>query len=173
MTACENHRPPFPRSDCSDLNAAQRKGGLVFLVLQPIGRPAVVSMETVFVFTSDRRRLSERRRAFDGIPPETDVHFRLRPTHLLNPRGRNQHLLTPTPNSCEHLNVADGPRFVVYEEARHMADLAVLSLNVIAGDSSSAAKMRIHRLSPDLFRQHILRSRDSIRQARRIGPGTP
>ncbi|MGD0757444.1 MAG: hypothetical protein ABR921_00965 [Candidatus Sulfotelmatobacter sp.] len=83
--------------DCPDLNAAQRKGGLVFRVLQPIGRAAVVSMQTVFVFTSDRRRLSKLRRAFDSIPPETDVHFGFCPTHLLNPTGRNQYLLTRPP----------------------------------------------------------------------------
>src|SRR5579872_6653307 len=90
---------PFPGGVCLDLNAAQRQGGLMFRVLQPIGRPAVVSMEAVFIFTSERRRLSERRRAFDGIAPETDVHFRLRPTHLLNPRGRNQYLLARPPIS--------------------------------------------------------------------------
>ena len=87
ISAGENHGPPFSGGDRPDLNAAQRQGGLMFRVLQPIGRPAVVSMEAVFVLTSERRRLSERRRAFDGIPPETDVHFGLRPTHLLNPTG--------------------------------------------------------------------------------------
>src|ERR1700691_975129 len=99
MTAGENRGRPFPGGVCLDLNAAERQGGLRFRVLQPIGRPAVVSMEAVFVFTSERRRLSERGRAFDGIPPETDVHSRLRPTHLLNPRGRNQYLLARPPIS--------------------------------------------------------------------------
>jgi len=46
---------PFDGGDCPDLNAAQRKGGLMLRILQPIGRPAVVSVEAVFVFTSDRR----------------------------------------------------------------------------------------------------------------------
>ena len=102
---------PFRGGDCPDLNAAQRQGGLMFRVLQPIGRPAVVSMEAVFVLTSERRRLSERRRAFDGIPPETDVHFRLRPTHLLNPRGRNQYLLTRPPISRYAPQCSGWPKF--------------------------------------------------------------
>src|ERR1700684_4725803 len=108
-------------------------------VLQPIGRPAVVSVEAVFVFTSDRRRLEELRRALDSIPPETDVHFGFCPTHLLNPRGRNEYLLTRPPILRYHLNVADGPSFVVHDEARHMADLTILSLNVIARDRFSTA----------------------------------
>ena len=43
----------FHGGDCPDLNAAQRKGGLMFRLLQPIGRPAVVMVELFLVVASD------------------------------------------------------------------------------------------------------------------------
>jgi hypothetical protein len=36
-----------------DLNAAQRKGRLMFRVVQPIGRPTVVMVELFLIVTSD------------------------------------------------------------------------------------------------------------------------
>ena len=69
------------------LDAAQGESGLMFRVVQPIGRPTVVRMELLFVLTSERRRLAELRRAFDSVPVKTDVNFGIYPADSLNPRG--------------------------------------------------------------------------------------
>jgi hypothetical protein len=44
----------LPAGPRSDLNAAQRKGRLMFIVVQPIGRPTVVMVELFLIVTSDR-----------------------------------------------------------------------------------------------------------------------
>ena len=54
-SARENHDLPLLRMLHPDLNAAQRKGGLMFRVVQPIGRPTVVMVELLLIVTSDRR----------------------------------------------------------------------------------------------------------------------
>src|ERR1035438_10052034 len=69
------------------LNAALRKGRLVFGLVQPIWRPAVVKVQPVLILSSDRHGLNVLRSVLDGFPGEADVDFRIRPAHPFDPCG--------------------------------------------------------------------------------------
>ncbi len=70
-----------------NLNVAQGKRRLVFDFVHPIGRPAVVRVEPVFILSSNRPGEQILRAAFDGFPGEARIDFRIRPAHTFNPRG--------------------------------------------------------------------------------------
>jgi hypothetical protein len=69
------------------LSAAYGENRLVFVFVQPIRGLAIVTVEPVFIFTSERHGIDEERRRLDSIPVEADMDLGIHPTYLLNPRG--------------------------------------------------------------------------------------
>jgi hypothetical protein len=51
----------------------------MFVFVHPIGRPAIVTVEPVFIFTSEWHGIDEERRRLDRIPVEADIKLRTSP----------------------------------------------------------------------------------------------
>jgi len=64
---------------------------------RPIGRPVVMIVKPVLVLASDGRRIAPLRAVLDGFPGEVDIDFGVRPTYIVEPLRRDQHVLARPP----------------------------------------------------------------------------
>jgi hypothetical protein len=127
----------------------------MFGLVQPIWRPAVVNIESVFMLPSKRPGQQVLRAALHRILGKTCVDSRFGPAHTFDPRGRNQYLFARQPIPGCYLNVADSPGFIIDHEAVHMADFTISRFHVIAGDGFGAAEVRIRGLQVDRIRHRF------------------
>lgn len=115
----------------------------MFRLMQPIWRPAVVSVELVLVRSRDRPGFDVLRCSLDRLPRNAHADFGIFPTHMLDPGRREQHLFPWPPITSRHFYVADRPGVVIEDKPVHVPDFAVGRLNGIAGNFFDAAQVGI------------------------------